>query len=166
MICEMCGKDYPYLKRVSVDGVLLMVCSDCVKFGEEAGKSTTKETPTPAVISGRLEKRERRMTSRSIYGSEEEVLAIDFGERIKTAREKLNYSQEELARKINEKKSVIQKLEHEDIMPTETLIKKLERALNIKLKEKMESTGAPIAKTSAGTGGLTLGDFIKIEGEK
>ncbi len=167
MICEMCGRDFPHLKRVLVDGVSLMVCQDCARFGEESGPTAAKKAaPTPGVISQRLEKRERRMQSRSIYEQEEEVLALDYGRRILEARRKKGYSQEELARKLNEKKSVIQKLEHEDMIPTEAMIKKLERELNIKLKEKAERASLGGGLPREQSSGLTIGDLIKIEGEK
>ncbi len=167
MICEMCGKDFPYLKKVLVDGVPLMVCPDCARFGEESGaKAAKKEAPTPGVISQRLERREKRMQMRNIYTQEEEVLALDSGERILKARRSKGYSQDELARKLNEKKSVIQKLEHGDMIPTDELIKKLERELGIKLMEKSErvSVGGKTAEKNGA--GLTIGDLIKIEEKK
>ncbi len=167
MICEMCGKDFPHLKRVLVDGVPLMVCPDCARFGEEIGaKSTKKEAPTPGIISQRLEKREKRMQTRSIYNQEEEVLALDFGERILKARRMKGYSQEELAQKLNEKKSVIQKLEHGDMIPTDELIKKLERELGIKLMEKSERVSMGAKNTEKSGSGLTIGDLIRIEEKK
>lgn len=167
MICEMCGKDFPHLKRVLVDGVPLMVCSNCARFGEESGaKSIKKEAATPGIISQRLEKREKKMQRRSIYQEEEEILALDFGERILNARRKKGYSQDDLAKKLNEKKSVIQKLEHGDMIPTDELIKKLERELGIKLMEKSERIIVGTKNTEMSGAGLTIGDLIKIEGKK
>lgn len=166
MICEICGKDFPHLKKVIVDGVPLMVCQNCARFGEESGaKGTKKETPTPSIISHRLEKREKRMQTRTIYDQEEEILIPDFGEAIRNARMKKGYSQDELAQKLNEKKSVIQKLEHESLIPPDELIKKLEKELNIKLTEKGErvSIGGKRAESGAG---LTIGDLIKIKEKK
>ena len=167
MICEMCGREFPHLKKVIVDGVPLMVCPDCARFGEAAGPAAAKKAaPTPGIISQRLEKREKRMQTRSVYEQEEEVLVLDFGGRILEARRKKGYSQEELAKKLNEKKSVIQKLEHGDMIPTETLIKKLERELGIKLKEKTERVSVGGRHGDKSASGLTIGDLIKIEEKK
>jgi len=162
----MCGKDFPHLKKVIVDGVPLMVCPSCARFGEESGaKNTKKETPTPGIISQRLEKREKRMHTRTIYDQEEEILIPDFGEAIRNARLKKGYSQEDLARKLNEKKSVIQKLEHESLIPPDELIKKLEKELDVKLTQKNERVSIGGKKADSG-GGLTIGDLIKIEEKK
>jgi lambda family phage portal protein len=68
---------------------------------------------------------------------------------------------ETLAAKINERTSVINKLERGDIRPDDALVKKLEKELGIVMKEKV-----PVIKPEAkATGGkeLTLGDLIKMK---
>ena len=35
MICEMCGKDVTFCKKVTIEGVHLEVCAECAKFGTE-----------------------------------------------------------------------------------------------------------------------------------
>jgi putative transcription factor len=65
----------------------------------------------------------------------EEVLEIaeDYGRKIKEARERAGLKQAELAQRINEKQSVLRKIEHEGIVPTEEVRVKIERVLNISL---------------------------------
>jgi putative transcription factor len=72
-------------------------------------------------------------------------------------------SQEGRGKKINEKKSVVAKLEHGDMVPDEKLVKKLERALDISLKEELSPVSPPKKTDSAKS--MTLGDFIKIKKE-
>ena len=88
------------------------------------------------------------------------MLVSDFHVRIRRAREKLLWTPEDLGKKINEKKSVILKLEGGQMHPDDTLVRKLERTLNIKLKERPTMASAP---KSAVARGLTLGDFIRVE---
>ena len=156
MICELCGRDVPRLKRVVIEGVILNVCDDCAKFGKEVkGNNIPKEAKyiPPEVIRERIEKRKRRY--REI--EEEEILVDDYAERIRHARESMGLTQEELAKRILEKKTVISKIERGEMRPDEKLIKKLEKVLGIRLKEKVTTT---YRKEEKKTRGLTLGDLL------
>ncbi|AGB05389.1 putative transcription factor, MBF1 like protein [Aciduliprofundum sp. MAR08-339] len=158
MICELCGKDVPRLHKVVIEGVIMNVCDDCARFGKEIkGNEIPKEVKylPPEVVRERLERKKRR---RKDYLDEEEVLIEDYPEVIRKAREKMGLTQDELAKRILEKKTVISKIERGEMHPDEKLIKKLEKALNIKLKEKVSVT---YRKESKNTGSLTLGDLIK-----
>ncbi len=159
MICELCGRDVPRLKRVVIEGVILNVCDECAKFGKEIkGKDIPKDVRylPPEVVRERLERKRRK---RKDYLEEEEVLVEDYPHVIREARERLGLTQEELAKRILEKRTVISKIERGEMRPDEKLIKKLEKALNIKLKEKI----SPIYKKDEGkkSTALTLGDLIK-----
>ena len=68
-------------------------------------------------------------------------------------------AQEDLAAKLNERASVIAKLENGTMRPNDALLKKLEHELGIKLTEKV-SVVKPEAGRSTGKI-LTLGDMIK-----
>ncbi|MCD6275734.1 MAG: TIGR00270 family protein [Thermoplasmata archaeon] len=159
MICELCGRDVPRLKKVIIEGVILNVCDECAKFGKEIkGNEIPKDVKylPPEIVRERVE-RKRRRRGRD-YLDEEEVLIEDYPRVIREARERLRMTQEELAKKILEKRTVISKLERGEMRPDEKLIKKLEKALNIKLKEKI----SPIyRKEEKKTTTLTLGDLLK-----
>jgi len=60
-------------------------------------------------------------------------LAQDYDERIRNARETTDMSQEDLANKLNEKASLIRKLERGDTLPSDDVQTKLENALEITL---------------------------------
>ena len=53
----------------------------------------------------------------------------DYGRKVKEAREKAGLKQEELARMINEKHSLLRKIENDAITPTEEVRMKIERVL-------------------------------------
>jgi putative transcription factor len=168
MICELCGKEVSYLKPFLIEGSLLKVCPDCAKFGTEkprepgaagagggarssGGSSgmrggyrdesgyTTGGPTKDEIIHKRLESRQRRMKSKDIYdqGTDKELVE-DYHKRIQQARDHLGWNQEELGQKINERKSIISKLESRSIKPDDKLVRKLEKALNIKLMESIE----------------------------
>lgn len=153
MICELCGIDVPRTKKVVVEGSTLNVCSNCAKFGTPAHQGKA-ETDSPII--SRLERKKYR--PRDVYEKDVDVLVNDYNVRIRRARMKMDISQEDLGKRLNEKWSVINKLETGDIRPDDKLVKKLERALGIKLREKF--TPEKMEKRTTGHA-LTIGDLIR-----
>lgn len=163
MICEMCGKDVTFCKKVTVEGVQLEVCAECAKFGIEAKKETPKEASPKPVVAQRLEVREMRSRPRDVLQSvEKEELVEDFAKRIKSARERAGMTQKDLAMKINERVTIISKIESNQMRPDEKVISKLQKELNIVLKERVPEVVA--SKEGAKTS-LTLADLIKMQRE-
>ena len=162
MICEMCGKDVPQTRSVIVEGSKLTVCPNCARFGEDYRAQSGSGAPvSQTVIGERLEKRERRMKSKDIYSGTASVELIDdFGGAIRAAREAKGMDLEQFAESILEKKGVLAKVEANNLVPDDKLIKKLEKALGIKLTETVQSGGTSGGQSS---GKMTLGNFIKHE---
>jgi putative transcription factor len=162
MICEMCGSDVPRTKFVKVEGAALHVCSRCERYAaSEAAKTESGKIIMPSVAE-RLVTRQKRQREKDVFSSgEEKELALDYPDRIKDARRKRGLSQDELAKQINEKKSVIVKAETGDIRPSDKLVRKFERALGISLRESIQTEAA--GSRSAYSQGMTLGDFVKYE---
>ena len=164
MICELCGADVPRLKNVAIDATILSVCTDCARFGDEVSTPALRQSTMPPIIAQRLEMRQRRMTPRDVYAQTGELeLAEDFPQRIRQAREARGWKQADLGAKINERVSVIAKLESGAMSPGDALVRKLERELGIKLKERVEPVAA---KKQAVGGGITLGDLIKMREDR
>ncbi len=91
---------------------------------------------------------------------EETVLVDNYGKLIIGARKKKNLTREEFAKKINEKESVIRRVESEEMGPDDALTEKIERFFEIKLRKTYEKR--PIEKKQI-KGKLTLGDVVDIE---
>ncbi len=163
MICELCGTDVPHTKNVAIESTVLAVCNDCAKFGNEVAAPVVRRGSMPPVIAQRLEARKRRQTPRDVYAETgQEELAEDFPQRIRRAREDRGWKQADLGAKINEKVSVIAKLESGTISPNDALVRKLEHHLGIRLKERVQAI--PMKKASS-PGSLTLGDLIQMKDE-
>jgi putative transcription factor len=161
----MCGAEVPRLKKMVIEGSNLLVCPKCAKFGGvESQTKDSDELIASDTITQRLQLREKRLKTRDVFEEGQEELALDYPNKIRGARISIGMSQDELGKKINEKKSVVAKLETGDMVPDEKLIKKLERALGISLKEKISSVAPPAHDGKRR--GMTLGDFIRIEKEK
>jgi putative transcription factor len=86
-------------------------------------------------------------------------IAADYDSRIREAREQRGLSQEDLAGELNEKTSLIRKLERGDIMPSDSVRTKLERKLDISLVEGEDVDESDWSSDSGTT--TTLGDVVK-----
>ncbi len=163
MICEMCGIEVPVTKPVFIEGTKLSVCMNCARFGDENKAGGPSGAPvTAGVVEERLQRREKRMSTRNIYESSTSVeLVDDFGREVREARESKGMTIEEFANSINEKKGTIAKIESNNIIPDDKLIKKLEKALGISLRETVQ-TGVSVGSRKS-AGGMTLSNFIKKE---
>ena len=101
------------------------------------------------------------MTPKDVYAEEgEEELVADMAQRIRRAREARGWKQADLGAKINERVSVIAKVEAGAMRPDDVLARKLERALGVRLKEKVPT--AAVRKETP-KGALTLGDLVNFE---
>ena len=89
-----------------------------------------------------------------------EDIISDYSPVIRKAREERGWTQEELALKIKVKASLIRKVERGEILPEDSLRKKLENALGIKLTERVSND---IMEDSGMFKGTTLGDIVKIK---
>lgn len=167
MICEMCGRDVPTTRPMMVQGAKLNLCPNCMKYGDDykAPRDDTAPVANSAVIQDRLERRERRMGTKDIYeGTASVMLVEDYGDRIRNARMKRKMELEDFAKSISEKKGTLFKVESYNLVPDDKLIAKLEKALNIKLKETVQTGG--VVSGGPKSQGMTLGNFIKVEKKK
>lgn len=158
--CEMCGRETPAPRRATIEGTVMNVCGNCVKFGVEIAGPKTEVTGRSAVTQS-LERRAARGRQRDIYDDMQEELVENYGEVIRSARVRKGFATtEELGKKIFEKKTVLDKVEAGLLHPPEELVKKLQRELGVKLMEKPETpVGTGGAKPAGGP--VTLGDLIR-----
>jgi len=164
--CEVCGRKIhgkPF--RVMIEGAKLTVCSRCSRHGkivwEEAPSPKFKSSKTSTAVQLSLKIQPAKTSETKIETGLE--LVEGFESRIRTAREQLGLSHEDLGKKIGEKVSVLKKIESGKMTPDNRLAAKLEHALKIELlipssEEKLSK--AQITKPAARE--LTLGDLIQL----
>ena len=149
--CEMCGYESRSLQDVIVEGSMLRVCDRCTTYGK-----IVHVTPPNGLFSDGGEKH--------ILPSVGEIIIEDYGARIKSGREQQKLTQEELASHVQEKLSIIHKLEAHQQPPTLSLARKLEKLLHIQLVEQYASPEKKSGKLNLHDHTLTIGDLIKIKG--
>ena len=156
MRCEVCGREIhgqPYYRII--EGGRMTVCGRCAQFGSQEW-----DPRQPRRQEGR-QRTNSRSRRNAVEATEELELVENYGELIKKTRQRKGMKVEDLAKRINEKESIIKKLEKEELTPDNKLVQKLNRALNIKLIQRATMTNVPIISKPIGS--RTLGDLIKIK---
>jgi len=168
--CEMCGAETADPNRVKIEGAELDVCDSCTDFGtevqtdEEPSTTSTKYSTSGSSSTGSSGSNSTTASGGGGGRGDEmfddiEELAQDYDDRIRDAREAAGLSQADLADQLNEKASLISKLEHGDTLPSDTVQGKLERALDIDLTISVDDDTEWSGGSS--TGEYTLGDMVE-----
>ncbi len=159
--CELCGKQTEDRKKVMIENTVFNVCLACSKRGKPiesssrlrtthgkntriTGKSTsqysspsttTTTTTKQSPFSTRIKPmpRNRPPPLKKINLTDEMILNPEFPKVIRDARNKKGITHDQLGQKINEKVTLLKKVETGTIKPDEILSKKLENFLGIKL---------------------------------
>ena len=176
--CEMCGAETSSPTTIKVEGAKLQVCSNCTGFGTEvktpgSTSSTSTKYSTSSSSGGSASGGSSGSSGgasaassggsrrRSDMFDEMDEIAPDYDDRIRRAREKKGLSQSDLANELNEKASLIRKLERGETLPSDSVQSKLEGHLDVTLTgdsgvdEDSEWSGG------SSSGSYTLGDVVK-----
>ena len=164
----MCGAETASPTTVKIEGAELDVCDDCTDFGTEVEQQSTGSASTKYSTGSSDGTNESSSAGdsgsaggsrrRDMFDDMDEVVQ-DYDERIRTAREAAGLSQKELAQELNEKASLIRKLERGASLPSDSVQSKLERKLDITLTEGGVSDTE--WEGGASTGEYTLGDVVQ-----
>jgi len=141
--CDTCGKS-TQLYRAEIEGVIMNVCKECASFGKVLGTLRRPEIKAEKQTAEEFET--------------QEVIVKDFNAKIREKREQLKMTQEDFAKMIREKLSILQKMEKGSFTPDIQTAKKLEKLLKIKLieqiqQEKVKQSGAKLPQ-------MTIGDLL------
>jgi len=160
--CELCGKQIEDRTKVMIENTVFNVCITCSKRGKpiesKSGftsfskknnegikkltskySSTTKPlmntTTKPSSLYNKIKTipKNKPPPQKKINLTDEFILDPEFPKVIRDARNKKGITHDQLGQKINEKVTLLKKIETGTIKPDETLSKKLEKFLGIKL---------------------------------
>ncbi|MEM3832646.1 MAG: multiprotein bridging factor aMBF1 [Thermoprotei archaeon] len=168
LTCEICGKPIKGQPiTILIGGAKLTVCNECSRYGTPIKTrqiSQTQMTPAqPRIQSKPSSKTTQRKFEKDIFN--ENIKVIDeYPLLIKSARERLGWTQDFLASQLGEKVSVIKKIETGSIVPSIQLARKIEKVLGIPLIENIP----PVTNLSQNSvpADLTLGDIAKLKTPK
>lgn len=128
--------------------------------GPEKPTTTASKTPSPVV----KKPKPRPPPNRGVL-LDDLMLIEEYDKAIRTARQKMGISQEELAQRVGERISTLQAIEAGRQKPNNKTIRGLERELGISLLEPIDSVPIKTSR-SVSTGGPTLGDRVVVKRKK
>lgn len=169
MQCEVCGRKIVGKQyKAMIEGAKMLVCSECAHYGTRYWEAETTPKPKSRMPMPSPKPKTFIPAPTTQKAAQEELELInEYPKKIRQAREKLGLSHEELGKKINEKVSLLKKIETGKMKPTQRLAEKLEHALKIKLlappaEPKLPRKALATAKPKQE---ITLGDLIRIDGK-
>ncbi len=145
--CELCGKTVSELIETKISGANLDVCPDCTDLGTIVQEDTTKNNnssntkyntnntsnKTSNAKNTQKYNNTKNKKSNEDYFDEVNNLSLNYGEKIRNARNSQNYTQKELSNKMNIKESHLRNIEDETTQPDINLQQRLEKILDIDL---------------------------------
>ena len=149
--CEVCGRPVRKLVEVNIEGSVVRACFSCSRLGTEVPRHR------PKAFGGKPYQRQALVKRKEVLLEP----IPGYGDVLRERREELGLTQEELGKRLNEKTSVVARLEAERMAPSEALAKKIERHLGIRILERVEEQREGSYRASGGE--LTLGDIVKIK---
>lgn len=147
--CELCGNETTSLTKVKIEGAEVKTCESCAQMGEEVNTGTSKP---------RKKKTESKSRTR---GRDTDTLAPDYGDRVRDAREEEKLSLAEVSDDLNEKESVIRKVENQDLKPEKSLASKLSRKFGVDLYVNPEVSN--VDDSTSDSRSATLGDVAEVK---
>lgn len=169
LTCEICGKPIRGQPvTILIGGAKLTVCNECSRYGTPI--KVNKQIPQNPIISVKPKlqsktnnKAVQKKSEKDIF--DEDIKVVDeYPSLIKSARERLGWTQDFLASRLGEKVSVIKKIEAGSIVPSIQLARKMEKILGIPLIERIPSSAD--ARQDSESVNLTLGDVAKLKTSK
>lgn len=146
--CEICGiQIIEKVDRVYVEGNLLTVCKSCSKRGKPSSNSQDiQKTGRPSSYQQNIQKigslRPKKIVkTEKITFDDTRMLVSDLSEVIRKSRMTKGLTHEQLGLSLNERASLLRKIESGSIKPDEDLTKKLERFFRISLYTEVDSSG-------------------------
>lgn len=144
--CDLCGKQ-ENLFIANVESVEMTVCSSCSSFGIII--KPIKKIITPK----KTEKKKNEAV---------EYIIEDSNQKIRIIREKSGLNQEDFAKKLSIRTSLLQKIETNNTSLDIPLARKLEKLLHINLiEQKLEESSVEI-KNNKSSDTMTVGDVVKL----
>ncbi|AOL16143.1 TIGR00270 family protein [Sulfolobus sp. A20] len=156
--CELCGSRISG-KGITVlyEGSVITICNSCYN----------KVKKHATIINEEKKKAQNTRKSLKIKTELENIeleIVNDYYKLIKSSREKLGMTQQQLAQKLKVSENIIKRFESGKLKPTISQARQLEKILGIKLVVPVEGEGS---EKSSENFELTLGDVVNIkEGKK
>ena len=176
--CPICdGVIWGGGEEIMIEGARIRVCSSCAQKGNKAPakkklKSQLRRQQRAKTSKTRNDKKKSsKRRSRPVSNQLQNLEVIpDYAKKIRRIRNSQNMDQEKFAQTLNEKPSLIRRMEANKMKPTIQLAKKIQDTYNIQLLQKKDSnvnlTASQRKKYIKRGKGTSLGDIAFIKKKK
>ncbi|MHA2035633.1 MAG: multiprotein bridging factor aMBF1 [Promethearchaeota archaeon] len=165
--CQICGSIiWGKGQRVILEGARITVCHNCAQHGTKIHKPTSYTYGKTPIQKKPYASPKRPKIKPQIV--EEIEIVSDYAKRVRNARNKLGLNQDQFAQKLNEKPSLIRRIETGKAEPTVKLAKKIQNLYSVQLLTKSDETDYNVqeSKFMKKSSGSSLGDIAFIKKKK
>jgi len=162
--CPICGGIiWGKGQRVLLEGAKITVCDNCAQHGTKIYKpSTNVQIKKTAQMKPQIAPKRQLFKPKGIEDLE---IVLDYAKRIRNVRSNLRLNQDQFAQKLNEKPSLLRRIEAGKVEPNIKLAKKIQEVYKIKLLKKIDETEFSVQETKfmKKSTGSSLGDIAFIK---
>ncbi len=160
--CQICGSlIWGKGQKVLLEGARITVCQVCAQYGTKIHERPRVKVQKHPQVNKFKTPQKKSFNKRDGFLEPSLEIVEDYGKRVRNARYANNLTQEQFAKKIHEKESLIRRIEAEKVKPTIKIAKKIEKAYNISLLKETDDIEIDTRKYLKKSKGSSLGDFIK-----
>ncbi len=165
--CPICGgKIWGGGQKVLIEGAKITVCQSCAQLGKKIITKTKKaDIEKLAINKPKINKSKQSFKSSRTLEPSIEIIS-DYSKRIRNARTQKNLTQEQFAQKLNEKPSLIRRIESGKVEPNLKLAKKIEEVYNIKILKETDEVKVNTKKFMKKSSTASMGDIAFIKKKK
>ncbi len=162
--CEMCGVEAP-VTLIEIDHVELHACPKCARFGKPVIRRPKKKIMEPKPrYQPQKKSQPRHIKPPKKDFLHDKILVDGYGQLIQETRRNHGLGRAEFAQMIKEKETLLARIEAEKVLPTDRVVAKIERELDIELKTEVAEEGSIIEDFIPKS--TTIGSIAKIKRKK
>jgi putative transcription factor len=164
--CPICGGIiWGKGQYVLLEGAKIVVCQSCAQHGTKIYERPKPSQQKKSSYS-RTSTSKKSKTRKDTFDNFE--IVPDYAKRIRNTRNSRNLNQEQFAQKLNEKPSLLRRIEAGKAEPTIKLARKIEQIYHIKLLKKVDDMEASVnsSKYMKKSGSSSLGDIAFVKKKK
>ncbi|MFX1501131.1 MAG: multiprotein bridging factor aMBF1 [Promethearchaeota archaeon] len=165
--CPICGSIiWDKGQKVLLEGAKITVCYNCAQHGVKIQKPPKTTHVSKSYSQDRRTPPKRQIRNRGL--TDEYELIPDYAKKIRNKRSSLELNQDQFAQKLNEKPSLIRRIETGKVEPNIKLAKKIEEVYKIKILKKTDEIEVDVQnnKYMKKSSGISLGDIAFIKKKK
>ncbi|MFX1489247.1 MAG: multiprotein bridging factor aMBF1 [Promethearchaeota archaeon] len=162
--CPICGSIiWGKGQKVLLEGAKITVCNNCASHGTKIHTTSKNFQKKTIGRRGPPTTPKKQKLNRKI-GEDLEIVP-DYAKRIRSIRNRLGLNQDQFAQKLNEKPSLLRRIESGKVEPTIKLAKKIQSTYNIVLIKKSDEMEYNVQDTKymKKSSGSSLGDIAVIK---